>query len=149
MSKTTKKLSEPKRVYKGDLEIDHDLFKLEVSTMRKNISINETDPLYTGVEHCHFFHSYDSNGRKQDSCAPIAGHTHEVEMFVNADGDIDAKVGPAVVKKGGKYVPFANDNHTHDATYLRSEKIKIRTVNNEAVKAYDAHMSKMTGGSID
>jgi len=142
---TTTERAAPKRIYKGEVEIDHDLFKLEVSNMRKNISINEEAPVYAGVEHCHFYHSYDSSGKKQVACAPIAGHTHLVEMYMSEDGTINAKVGPAVVKQGGKYVPFKHDSHTHDATYMRSERITVRQVNAEATKAYDQAMAKMTG----
>ena len=131
------------RVYKGEVEFDHDLFKLEVGMMKKNISIADDNPLYVGVEHCHFYHTYDSSGRKQEACAPIAGHTHEVEIFTDSSGNLMAKVGPASIRKGGKYIPLKGDNHTHEAKYLRSERVKVRKVNAEATKAYDATMSKM------
>lgn len=136
--KTTQ--TQTRRIYKGDMEIDHDLFKLEVSTARKNVSIDNT-PLYAGVEHCHFFHTYDSNGRKQAACSPIAGHTHQMEVTADDDGNLVAKAGPAVKYAGGKFIPVSGDNHTHDTTYIASEKIQVRRVSAEAQRDYDRYVA--------
>lgn len=126
-----------KRIYKGEAEIDHDLFKLEVANLKKNISIDDERPIYVGVEHCHFYHTYDSNGKIQETCNPIAGHSHKITMKENADGELEITCGPPIVKSGGKYQQMKNDNHTHDIRYLRSERMKVRRINEQATMFID------------
>lgn len=142
---TTKKPEAFKRVYKGEAEVDHDLFKLEVANLKKNISIDDEKPLYVGVEHCHFFHSYDSSGKKQETCNPIAGHSHKVDFEVDENGELNITCGPPIVKSGGKYLPLKNDTHTHDIRYLRSEKIKVRKINETANMYIDNMTSSLQG----
>lgn len=136
------------RVYKGTREVDHDLFKLEVAKMRKNVSYTDV-PDVREIEHCHLFHTVDSNGKKQVASNQVGGHHHDIEVTADADGVPTLKVSEPrrwVLKKvRGKNqrvsVPiFLNsekdewDNHTHAVTYLGSEKITLRAPNVEAAK---------------
>ena len=73
------------RVYKGTTEIDHDLYKLGVSKMKRNVGLNGAVEIIE-LEHCHIFHTVDSNGRPQTTCSPVGGHHHEIEVIPQADG---------------------------------------------------------------
>jgi len=119
-----------KRVYNKDLEFDSDLFKLEVTNMLKNIGAEDKKPLLTNVEHCHFYRTYDSNGKKQTKCSSIGGHHHEITVSVDSKGNLVAECSPAV---GTKF----NDNHTHKVTYLKSDRLQKRKPNIEAIKVAD------------
>lgn len=142
--KTTRKKT-AKRVYKGDVEVDHDLFKLDVAMMQKDTSYEGAAPNYLPVEHAHFFHSYSSKGKKQEYCSFTGGHAHKCKMSIDSSGDLVLEIGPAVVNRGGKWVPnmlrdengnySIKDNHTHKSSYIRSEKIKIRTVSSDQQQA--------------
>lgn len=131
-------MSEVKRVYKGEQEVDHDLYKLEVAQTRKNVSYIQNQPIWEPVDHCHFFHSYDSFGKKQWHASPISGHTHEVIERIDENGNLVAECGPAIRVVNGKKLTYENDQHTHEVNYLRSEKIKVRKVNAEHVKFLSA-----------
>ena len=133
------------RVYAQQVEIDHDLFKLEVAPLEKNISWNDV-PDWVKIEHCHFYHTFDSSGKAQVTCNQVAGHFHEIEVERNENGEIvDYKCvsGPMKYvfvkdKRTGrrvkKAVPYNElDDHRHDMTYLKSDKIQMRKLNSEAV----------------
>jgi hypothetical protein len=128
-----------------------DLWKLLVSTTMKQIGIenhpDENPQSFIDVEHCHFFRTVDSDGKKFDRCTPIANHFHLVKTEINAD---DPKGPPVIVevsppmrmaktKKLGKFVmapvPLNDfDFHTHDVAYVKSEEVKTRAPNVEAAK---------------
>lgn len=141
------------RIYKGTQVLDHDLFKLKVAKMRKDVSY-DGEPDYVQFEHCHIFHTIDSNGKKQDTCSPVGGHFHEVRV-VQKPGQVPTLEvsGPMkyVMKKFGKKfkkVPEPLDpevdSHTHEVEYLGSERITPRTPNMEFAKldaAVRAHQS--------
>lgn len=144
------------RMYSGQGTVDHDLFKLEVAKMTKDISWNAV-PDYRFVEHCHFFHTVDSSGKKQKYSTATGGHFHEMKVS-EKDGVpvVECVSGPLEwrwVKRGnkkfkkavpvleGKYLDFENENpsqpadiHVHDTSYVKSDKIELRRVNAEAVK---------------
>jgi len=128
----TKKVN---RVYAQDLEIDSDLFKLEVNMMKKNLGADDKKPLLTGVEHCHFFRTYDSSGKKQNKCGSIGGHYHEVSVSVDSKGNLKAECSKAI---GTKF----NDDHVHNVAYIRSDKVQKRTINEDA-QMYIAKMEKI------
>lgn len=119
-----------KRVYKGDQEVDHDLFKLKLASAKKNVSWTDK-PRYEMVPHQHFFHTYDSSGKKQAYCSPVAGHTHKVEVE-EVDGEFKLVVGPAIKKSRSKTAPIPHDDHTHDVEYVLSEKLTVREANKDA-----------------
>lgn len=131
------------RVYKGTQEAHHDLFKLEVESMKKNTAWDGTVELVS-VEHCHFFHTVNSDGKKQIYSSAIGGHFHKMELVEVEGGVPEVKCvsGPVKIAKRknkmtGKWekvlVPTSEyDNHTHDVKYINSSKVQIRKTNSEA-----------------
>jgi hypothetical protein len=130
--KTHEKTQEIKRTYSDNRVIESDTFKLEVANCMKNLSYDDNQPLWVGVEHCHWFHTFDSNGRKMDKCNSVSGHHHDIKYGVDAKGNLTAKCSPCVSRN-------PKDVHAHDITYIKSDKFKVRTLDPRAVEA----MSKM------
>jgi len=140
----------PSRVFKGQVEIFHDLFVLSTAKMLRDTSYNQqpSEDTLIPVDHQHFFHTVDSNGKKQTTCSPIGGHFHVMELISEAEGDKPAtyRCGPPVKiikqKVAGKFrdvaVPIAYDFHTHDVVYHHSGVIKMRVGNAEAARAVPA-----------
>lgn len=139
------------RFYASSKEVDHDLFKLTVALMKKWMGYNkgEKDPEdLISAEHCHFFHTIDSDGKPQQFCSSIGGHFHEMKLVDNGDGvpTVECVSGPLQFKfeayrknrstKRRKVAVPANDydNHKHDTEYVRSEKVALRKVNKDAVE---------------
>ena len=145
------------RVTKGNREFNHDLFKLGVANFKKNISLTPGDPQLIDVEHCHFFHSFDSRGREQIKCTPQAGHWHQIIVHRDEDGEIMMdengrpmiECGPPIkhnykrikgaVRKVAGPVRFRGqdefgnegysvDDHTHEIIYIESEKLTSNRV---------------------
>jgi len=146
-----------KRVFKGTQEIHHDLFKLKVATMLKRkpeswgLGTDELDKQdMLDVEHVHFFHSVDSDGKVQTNCSTIGGHFHIMEVAQGADGVPVVKCGSGPMhfarkKVRGKMkrvmIPVNEvDDHTHDVQYIESMTVKRRKLSAEAanVVAHDA-----------
>lgn len=151
------------RVYKGTQEVDHDLFKLEAAKMSKNVSYTDIPNVQQFV-HNHIFHTVDSSGKKQTTCTPVGGHFHEVEVTLGEGGVPELTVGPpkkwVIKKKRGVKTKVAvpvgwgseddreYDEHTHDATYIGSERIQLRAANVEFAK-YDAEVRGKQSPAID
>lgn len=145
------------RVFRQTQTLHHDLFILTPERMLKDVSLQkdgEPESLVP-VQHQHFFHTIDSQGRKLTYCSPIGGHFHEIEVIDQGEGQpplVKCISGPlkwAMKKKGGKFrrvtVPANDfDNHTHDMQYLQSEKITPRKANVEAAKVTAAIQAKET-----
>ena len=148
MSKVTK------RVTQGTQDINHDLFKLEVAMMKKNVSFVLDDPKYEDVEHCHFFHTVDSSGRPQSQCNPVGNHFHEIKVIDKGEGnvpEIQVSHPKRHSKKGKKIIVIdcPDDHHTHTVTYKGSQIVKPRQVNAEYIKvqaALDARVPKSVEG---
>jgi len=133
----------PTRAFRGSSKVMHDLYKLDVAQMLKNVAIEGQDADFQKVEHCHFYHTVDSKGQAQTLCSPIGGHFHVIEIVTPATAE-----DPAVLKCSGplKYVLDPNtkrkkmqayedaDTHTHDVTYISSEEFKPRKINMEAAQ---------------
>jgi hypothetical protein len=149
-----------KRFYSGEQEIDHDLFKLEIATMKKNVSFTDV-PDYEKIEHVHMFHTVDSNGKKQETCSPVGGHFHMVEVLSERDGVPALKISPPMKyvtqRKNGRKVRVAilltdedpdGDTHTHTVRYLKSEKIVLRQANAEFA-TYEGRINSIQNPSID
>lgn len=152
---------QPKVQWKNQRTFRHDLFKLEVAMMQKNVSWRKKRPELVEIEHAHFFHSHSSSGTPQKYCAAVGGHFHEITTAVDQNGNIVAKCGPALRKVDKRLsngttkteieeiiynheerkIPIVDD-HTHDMTYVGSEqmspqKIKqIQTANAEGVSEF-------------
>jgi hypothetical protein len=141
------------RVFKGSIVMVHDLFKLLLSTMVKDVGFNPEKPVRQEIEHVHFFHTIDSNGRKQLYSNAVGGHFHACTV-VETDGVPEIKIGPplkAVRKKvrGGWVTAHEAircgdevDNHTHAVEYIRSEEIKMRDHNTHANQFISAEATK-------
>jgi hypothetical protein len=135
MSSQKEKTVEPKRVYTSGLMIDSDLFKLEVADMEKNIALDGQRPNIEKIEHCHFFRTFDSSGKKLERCSYVGGHSHDVITEYGKDGSITAKCGEPVGA-------IATDKHIHNVRYIKSDKVEKRRINNDA-QAYIEKMSKI------
>jgi len=120
------------RVYSKDMEFDSDLFKLEVDNMLKNQGYDDTKPILTTIEHCHFFRTINSSGKKQENCNFVGGHVHKMSFEIDKNGNLIASASPAI---GAKF----NDKHTHKVTYLRSDRIQKRKLNKEAQEEIARH----------
>lgn len=131
------------------LMVDHHLFKLKAADMKKNTSFKGAEPNILMVEHAHIYHSHnDKNGKVNDYCTPVGGHTHRVEIIewgTDENGDKyvkKVKCGPPVKlvlqKRGDRapkkaYAPIVYpryegeesevDDHRHELLYIRAEKI--------------------------
>lgn len=129
--------------------VDHHLFKLKAAEMMKNTSFKGSEPNIVMLEHGHIYHSHnDKNGRPNDYCTPVGGHTHRVEILEWGIDEVGekyvkkVKCGPPVKlmlqKRGDRaprktYVPIVYpryegeeaiiDDHRHELQYLRAEKI--------------------------
>lgn len=148
-----------KRIIRGTQKIHHDLFKLGVAKMLKNISYEDDSPELVKVEHVHFFHSVDSYGKPLNESTTIGGHFHPLEIIQNPGGIPTVICGPAqrrVRKKIGKKevavvqdIEFSDadhpiDDHTHEMIYLGSQEINMREVNVEAAQVEAMVQTKMS-----
>lgn len=86
--------------WKGSKEFRHDLFKLGVAKMKKNVSYKKFQPEIQMVEHAHFFHSHDMKGKTMVHSQAVGGHFHEVHIEWERDGEDlilkKAECGPAL-----------------------------------------------------
>lgn len=134
-----------KRIFKKDKIIYHDLFKLEVAKMLKNLFWYKITPdEYVAIEHCHFFHTFDSSGKKLTNSTSVGGHFHKLELQDMGKGNppkIISMSGPLkTVRHKDEYgkrvkidVPVNSvDTHVHKHTYLQSDEVKLRKINSEA-----------------
>lgn len=134
------------RKFQTQKEFLHDLFKLTVSKLKKNIAIDGQQPDYVDIEHVHFFHTITSDGKPQTRTNSVAGHFHKIKITPTQPGHppiVECASGPLkeVVKlQYGKRikteVPFDEvDTHTHTVEYHKSNVILERVKNMEAAKA--------------
>lgn len=128
------------RKIKGQEKVYHDLFRLDVATTRKDIGWTANE-IWEPVPHKHFFHTYDSSGKKMHRSTPTAAHFHHVTVK-EVNGEFVAECGPPMVLNKGREYPYKNDNHTHDVEYLGSEVVEVRTMNTEAVKVINQKMQE-------
>lgn len=156
------------RVMKGEAEIYHDLFKLSPSTMLRDVGYTGS-PNLIPLEHCHIFHTVDSNGRKQEACSPVGGHFHFIKIIGEKDGVPQLEIskpkkwvmkrvkGMKKPKRVAVDVVFGeafdgehqdSDDHSHEYEYIRSEKIKLRVPNIEAIKL-EGQIQAIQNPSVD
>lgn len=132
------------RVYNNEVMIDSDLFVLGTEKMQKKVPLTKNE--YIPIDHQHFFHSHDSDGRVQKVCTPVGNHFHEIELVYTDKGPV-CKCGPPMREGGIKdpdtgefqkgFVSFdARDCHTHNVVYIRSTKVSKRKSNLEAAKVH-------------
>lgn len=165
--KPAEKPAEIKRIYKGDIEIINDTFKLVVSKLQKNISFDLKHPAFVSVEHCHFYHTYDSSGSPQKQCNAVGGHTHNIRIY-SKDGELRGECSLPIHNKRseallyrkknedtGKMKVVTNpynsdpyDKHTHEIQYIKSEKFQARKISPEAY-AYSQNLYKPKEGTVE
>lgn len=161
-----------KRRFRENTVFFSDLFKLKVSKMllwkgwHKDSLESAYDedgnlqPDWFQVEHCHFFHTVDSNGREQQYSVPVGQHFHKMKINRDPHGEIisvECVSGPLtrkVVKKFGKrqhgvVKACQFDEHTHETVYLKSDKLNRPDMNTEAVKVIGAHDAKTSKDVYD
>jgi len=157
-----------RRFERGTQEHIHDLFKLLVALMQKDVSYKWRQPQLIPMEHSHFFHSInDTTMQPNKYCSAVGGHFHEVKIApgkVAANGFPLVEVGPALtyvnkklpngrILKRAELVQFESvdeltgdlkiikDNHTHQVEYLGSETFNAQSRSNARV----AERSKVAG----
>lgn len=150
------------RRFEDTVVIHSDSFKLKTAKVLKQTGVNkdpDQDPSsFTEYEHGHPFHTFDSEGKRMDRCAFIAGHTHEVKWKMVDGVPVIEEVGPPVVVMKKKVrgratnvlVPANDyDDHTHEVEYLKSSKVKSRQKNAVAavVEAIEAQKSTPPAGA--
>lgn len=134
---TKEKTKQVKRLFKDDIEIPSDTFKCESANYLKNLSWDVKNPNYEPTAHVHYFHTYDSKGRKMEKATATGGHTHIINVTTDKDGNLVGECGPAVKEiRPGQYTELKHDNHTHEVRYLKSDRITKSTLNPDAVKAF-------------
>ena len=146
--------AEQKRIFGNNFEFKSDLFKLEVAECNLNKSWNDIQMLES-IEHVHFFHTYDSNGRKMARTNIVAGHFHVIE-YEEQGGDKPVKIlsvsGPMhEVKRKvlGRWQKVAEsisdtlqDDHTHKISYRRTERVQARQTSPQAANIEAAEANK-------
>ncbi len=148
------------RVYQSTVEFDSDLFRLKTQKMKKNVHWNKQTPDWRSVDHEHFFHTYDSGGKKMTDCNSVGGHFHIMEVTHSAGGVPVVKCsGPKkfIHKKGKKIMVDASDvprlgddgkenegydGHVHEVVYERSSRMKPRVMNAESIKVINEDANK-------
>lgn len=84
------------RVVDGTQTFWHDRFKSDTKKMIKcifNREDGQSEEDMKHIDHQHFFHSHDSNGRKQEQCVAVGGHYHNIITH-------DEQGNPLVDKQG-------------------------------------------------
>lgn len=161
------------RIMRGSQKIHVDHYKLLVAADVYNyaptqvgdkakIEMPVPKPQYTEREHVHFFHTYDSNGKKQTKSTSIAGHHHEITVIAQGvDQPPKIVCGPAVKEVRRKdprtkewvigLAPADDDKftiqecHVHEIMYLSSEEATIRDMNMRAIQLETREAKKGEG----
>lgn len=138
----------------------HDIFVSDSKDCLKNVSYKSLQPQFEKVPHKHIFHSHTNNGKAMNRTGSGAGHFHYVEQWVDKDGNLRAKCGPAmheiqVAAPNGmvfnKIAPvtfeklimsgeqtgetvLVADDHTHELEYVGSENLNPAQIKEELEK---------------
>lgn len=143
------------RIIGGKAQVKSDLFKLEISPCMVNKSYNDIPDLYE-QEHIHWFHTYDSDGKKHTRSIAVAGHFHVIEYEQTANENEPVKIlsvsGPMhEVKRKikGRWVKVTEavsssleDDHTHEITYKKTDIVEIRSQSPNAINIVAAEAQK-------
>ena len=151
---------EQKRIFGNSFEFKSDLFKLEVAECNLNKSWNDI-PMLEQIEHVHFFHTYDSNGRKMARTNIVAGHFHVIEYeeqgpdkpvkIISVSGpmhEVKRRILGKWQKVAEKISDSLQDDHTHKITYRRTERVKARQASVQAanIEAQEANLTAPIAG---
>lgn len=133
----------------------HDVFVSTEADGIRNVGYEHLKPMLTRHKHKHIYHSHNNQGRKLNRTGSMIGHWHEVEHYVDSEGNIRAKCGvplhevtyqdeetglvytrieqvsfEELIKTGpnaGKRYKHVDD-HTHELEYLGSEELNPRRI---------------------
>lgn len=148
--KTASEEIEFDRKVKGSRLVWHDLYTLEVAEPKRNISWNK-NPDWEKIPHKHFFHTVDSDGKKQKYSTAANGHVHEIVVKgVDEDGKPIVECGPAKVisrKRVFNLDESKFEQHTHEVSYRKSEQVVLREYSKEFLKQQSAIEADMMGAS--
>lgn len=148
-TKQVQKAVEPKRIFKDQMVVTTDLFKMAPAQMKKNTSYKKFQPELMDLEHCHIFRTVDSRGKVQTSSTAVGGHFHDVEVSIDQDGSFVLKCSepyhivtkttktgmtkkekvPVTFEDGNRDV-ILKDTHTHEFQYIRSEELHLGSKGN-------------------
>jgi len=123
------------RLMNGELDIMVDTFKLDPAVMQKNVSWTLKEQLVP-IEHCHIYHTYDSNGKKLDECNAVGGHKHTLNVEV-INGQFQVSCSPPIQSAKSETISKIDD-HVHAVRYLKSEQLQMRKANMEAAQVATA-----------
>lgn len=148
--------AQQQRIYKDKVTFDHDLYRLENETMVRNMAWSKKmKAIWEPFEHKHFFHTHDSDGRKQTRCVAALGHFHPMQVIDNGPGNAPTIIcGPAhkemlKLNEDGEYKKVAvplegREGHTHRVSYVASERLQTRKLNSEAVLTQSKILAQQT-----
>lgn len=145
-SRKPKQTSAPQIIYKGNQTFRHDLFKASLEKYKKNLSFRKGVVKIEHIDHIHYFHTFDSNGKAQKFTNTVGGHFHEIRWFTDDDGVLRAECGPPLTtvykKRAGmqkrviepvkwedeEHDRMVADEHKHTMEYMWSEELDANTV---------------------
>lgn len=143
-----------KRIIGGKGECYSDLFKLEVSACHVNKSYNDVPDLYE-QEHIHWFHTFDSDGKKHTRSNAVSGHFHVIEYAEQGEGkpvkvlsvsgpmhEVKRKIKGRWVKVTEAVSSSLEDDHTHEITYKKTDIVEIRSQSPNAINIVAAEAQK-------
>lgn len=131
------------RILNKSVEFISDTFKLMPIAMLKNIGIDGRSKMIVPIEHCHIFHSYDSMGKKMKLCNHVGGHSHEITISVDKNGNFIAKCSPPIQNSGSEKI-IPEDKHTHVVEYIKSETLKPIRLHPDAQRYISQYMREPT-----
>lgn len=141
-----------KRFYTGTQELDSDLFKLVETNMVKNVSWG-AKPDYQKMLHGHFMRTVDSSGKQLNTCSPVGGHFHFVEVSTDSEGNLVATCSPAMIWAKKRIegdvqrvaIPIEFDSHTHETQYVKSHRVQKRETNERFAELQSKILAKIPG----
>lgn len=133
-----------KRNIGGKGQVKSDLFKLEAAACMVNKSWGDVPDLYE-QEHIHWFHTFDSDGKKHTRCNAVSGHFHVIETedqgedqpvkILSVSGpmhEVKRKVKGRWLKVTEPVSGSLEDEHSHAITYKKTDIVEIRTQSAQA-----------------
>lgn len=132
----------PRIINRHDVSYRHDVYKLEPKAMMKNVSYVHLEPDLQSLDHSHIFHSHNDRGQRKTKCESMGGHWHEIETYVDKQGNLKAKCGPALEEK----VTMGNTGKTYTTIVPRSfeKEIKAGEHAGQVMKIVDDHVHEVT-----
>lgn len=95
-----------KIIWRGTESFRHDVVRLHVATMKKNVSYKKYQPQYEFLPHVHNFHTTDMKGKPNLYSASVGGHYHKVEVLWKeiVELEIPQAIGSPLLYEGPKVI---------------------------------------------